>query len=108
MRRKTRIKMKKSFVIISIIIGLSVLTLGTIILIKLSKGPRASYQDGIVCKNYFSEITIDLKNKRVKRDDKNTSLIEEFGLTKDQEVLCFSSEDELRKRLKEYEDIKNV
>ena len=97
MRRKTRTKVQKGLKIVGIILGIIILVIGTILLIKLSHGPKISYVDGIVCKNYFKEITIDMKTKKVKRDDIDTSLVEEFGITKEQEELGFTSEEELKK-----------
>ena len=38
-----------------------------------------------------------MRNKKVKRDEIDTSLIEEFGVTKEQEELAFSSDEELKK-----------
>lgn len=99
MRRKTRTKVQKGLKITGIIVGIILLIIGTILLIKLSQGPKISYEDGIVCKNYFTEITIDLKSKKVKRDDIETSLIKEFGITQEQENLGFSSEEEMRNLL---------
>lgn len=97
MRRKTRTKVQKGLKITGIIVGIILLIIGTIILVKLSLGPKISYEDGIVCKNYFTEITIDLNSKKVKRDDTETSLTQEFGITKEQEELAFSSEEEFKK-----------
>ena len=97
MRRKTRTKVQKGFKIAGIIICAVLLVAGIIVLIKISKGPRKTYEDGIVCKNYFKEITIDLKTKKVKRDEKETSLVEEFEISKEQEELGFSSEEEMKK-----------
>ena len=95
MRRKTRTKVQKWLTLAGIIIGIFLLIIGTILLIKLSHGPKITYDDKIVCKNYFSEITIDFNNRKVKRDNKETSLIEEFGITKEQEELVFSSAEEM-------------
>ena len=96
MRRKTRTKLQKGLKIAGIIVGIILLIIGTILLIKLSQGPKISYEDGIVCKNYFTEITIDLNNKKVKRDDIETSLTKEFEITQEQENLGFSSEEEMK------------
>ena len=96
MRRKTRTKVQKGLKIAGIIVGIILLIIGIVLLIKLSQGPKISYEDGIVCKNYFKEITIDLNSKKVKRDDIETSLIKEFGITQEQENLGFSSEEEMK------------
>ena len=99
MRRKTRTKVQKVFKIAGIIVVVFFLIIGTVLLIILSKGPKKSYEDGIVCKNYFEEININLETKKVKRDEIDTSLVEEFGITKEQEELAFTSEEEMKKML---------
>ena len=54
----------------------------------------------MVGKNYFCKITVDFNKKRVKRDNIQTTLIEEFGITEDEEKLAFSSIEEFEKLLK--------
>lgn len=99
MRRKTRTKVKKGLIIAGITIGVILLIIGIIIAIKLHQQPEISYDDGITCKNYFKQITINLSNKEVKRDNIETSLKEEFNLSDEEENLAFSSMDEMRKLL---------
>lgn len=99
MRRKTRTKVKKGLIISGITIGVILIIIGIIIAIKLHQQPEISYDDGITCKNYFTQITINLSNKEVKRDNKETSLKEEFNLSDEEENLAFSSMDEMRKLL---------
>ena len=99
MRRKTRTKVKKGLIIAGITIGVILLIIGIIIAIKLHQQPEISYDDGITCKNYFTQITINLSNKEVKRDNIETSLKEEFNLSDEEENIAFSSMDEMRKLL---------
>ena len=99
MRRKTRTNVKKGLIIAGITIGVILLIIGIIIAIKLHQQPEISYDDGITCKNYFKQITINLSNKEVKRDNIETSLKEEFNLSDEEENLAFSSMDEMRKLL---------
>ena len=99
MRRKTRTKVKKGLIIAGITIGVILLIIGIIIAIKLHQQPEISYDDGITCKNYFKQITINLSNKEVKRDNIETSLKEEFNLSDEEENLAFTSMDEMRKLL---------
>lgn len=99
MRRKTRTKVKKGLIIAGITIGVILLIIAIIIAIKLHQQPEISYDDGITCKNYFTQITINLSNKEVKRDNIETSLKEEFNLSDEEENLAFSSMDEMRKLL---------
>ena len=99
MRRKTRTKVKKYLKIIGIIVGIILLIIGIIFAIKLSKRPEISYEDGLVGKNPFIEITIDLANKEVKRDNTETSLRDEFDITEEQENLAYTSVEEMQNLL---------
>ena len=96
MRRKTRTKVKKGLIIAGIILGVILMIFAIIFLIKKNKKPEINYDDTLVGKNYFTEITIDMNTKEVKRDDKSSSLEEEFGISKDDENRIFSSKDEMR------------
>lgn len=97
MRRKTRSKVKKGAKIIAIIIGIILIIFATILIVKLNKKQDITYEDCLVGKNYFCEITIDLNNKKVKRDNIETTMQEEFGISKEQENLAFSSIEEMKK-----------
>ena len=99
MRRKTRIKVKRGFIIAGIIIGIILIIIGVILAIRLNKKEEISYDDGIVGKNYFTEITIDLESKKVKRDSIETSLEEEFEVSKETENLAFSGMQEMNNLL---------
>lgn len=96
MRRKTRTKVKKGLIISGIIVGIILIIIGIILLIKLNQKPEISYDDVLVGKNYFKQITINLNNKEVKRDDIESSLKEEFDISEEQENLAFSSEEEMK------------
>ena len=99
MRRKTREKVKKGLIIAGIVLGIILIIVGIILVIKLNQKPEISYDDGLVCKNYFIEMTIDLNTKTVKRDDIETSLTEEFAISEDQQNLAFTSAEEMRNLL---------
>lgn len=99
MRRKTRTKFKKGFTISGIVIGIILIIIGVVLAVKLNQKPEISYDDGLVGKNYFTQITIDLNTKEVKRDEIQTSLREEFDITEEQENLSFTSEEEMRNLL---------
>ncbi len=99
MRRKTRTKVKKYIKIIGIIVGVILLIVGIFFAIKLSRRPEISYEDGIIGKNPFIEITIDLANKEVKRDNVDSSLRDEFDITEEQENLAYTSVEEMQKLL---------
>ena len=99
MRRKTRTKVKKYVTITSIILGIILLIAGIIFLIKLSKRPTISYRDGLVGKNYFKEITIDLNTKEVRRDNIQSSLVDEFDISEEKANELFASEENMTKFL---------
>ena len=95
MRRKTRTKVKKILQIVGIVIGIIILIIGIVFAIKLSQKPKISYDDTLTCNNLFSEITIDFNKRIVKRDNLETSLIDEFGISKEEEEFLFSNKVEL-------------
>ena len=98
MKRKTRTKVKKGLIIAGIVIGIAII-ISIIIAIRLYEKKEISYDDGITSKNYFTQITIDLGEKEVKRDNIETTLKEEFNISDEQESLAFSSPEEMRKLL---------
>ena len=95
MRRKTRTKVKKGLLVSGIVVIIIFIIVAIVILIKLNKKPEISYDDVLVGKNYFSEITINMNTKEVKRDNTDSSLTEEFDISKEQENLYFSSKEEM-------------
>lgn len=99
MRRKTRTKVKKVLMISGIVIGIIAIIVAIVILVKLNQTPKISYDDGLVGKNYFTEITIDLSTKEVKRDGVESSLRTEFAISEEQETLAFTSEEEMKNLL---------
>ena len=96
MRRKTRAKVKKGLIIAGIVLGIILLIILIIWIIKINQKPAISYDDGIVGKNFFTEIKIDLNTKEVKRDNITSSLTEEFDISKEQETLAFTSLEEMQ------------
>lgn len=97
MRRKTRTKVKKWTLISGISLSIILLIgLGIFAIIKLTHKEEISYDDGIVGKNYFSQIDINLENKKVRRDGQATSLTKEFDISEEAATLALSSEEELR------------
>lgn len=99
MRRKTRAKIKRVLTIIGAIIGVLLIILGIIWVIKLNQEPEISYDDGITCKNYFTEITINFEKQEVKRDNIETSLEEEFNISTEQSIIAYSSIENMRQLL---------
>ena len=99
MRRKTRTKVKKYLIYSGIAVGIILIIALIIFIIKISQKPEISYDDKIVAKGYFSEIKIDFNNKKVTKDENKVSLSEIFNITKEQEEMAFSTEEELKKLL---------
>ena len=99
MRRKTRAKVGKVLKIVGIILGIIALIMGIIIIIKINKTPSSSYDDILVGKNYFEQITINLNTNKIKRDGTTTTLVQEFGISKEEEDLALSSKEELNNLL---------
>ena len=95
MRRKTRTKVNRVLKIIGIILGIIAIIIGIILAIRLNKMPNISYDDVLVGKNFFEEIVIDFNTKQVKRDNIETTLVEEFEISEEEEKLYLSSEEEL-------------
>lgn len=96
MRRKTRRKMSKILIIISLILVIVVLGIIIGVLIKLNKKPQISYDDKMVCKEYFKEIRVDLSNGKVYKDGKKTTLNKVYDITEEMEKLALTSEEQLR------------
>ena len=80
----------------SVLAGIALIVTIIFFIISKEKENEIVYTDKLTCNNYFSQITIDLTNKEVKRDSKETSLKDEFGITEEQEKFVLSSRDELR------------
>ena len=53
LRRKTRAKVKRISIISGIIVGIVLLIVGMFFIVKKKKKKEISYEDSIVCKNYF-------------------------------------------------------
>ena len=95
MRRKTRKQINRVLLILALIFVIVILAVVIVVLVKLSKKPPVSYDDVLVGKNYFKEITIDLSKSEVKRDGKKTKLQKEFDISEEEENSLFTSEEQL-------------
>lgn len=95
MRRKTRKQINRVLLILALIFVIVILVVVIVVLVKLSKTPPVSYDDVLVGKNYFKEITIDLSKSEVKRDGKKTKLQKEFDISEEEENSLFTSEEQL-------------
>ena len=59
MRRKTRQKINKAIIISGIVLLIIAVIVSIIIFMKLNKKEEISYEDIIVGKNFFEQITVD-------------------------------------------------
>lgn len=80
----------------SVLAGIALIVTIVFFIISKEKENEIVYADKLTCNNFFSQITIDLTSKEVKRDSKETSLKDEFGITEEQEKFVLSSRDELK------------
>lgn len=87
-----------NIILIAIIVVLLIITagVGIALAVKSKENKEVVYEDKIVCKNYFEKITIDLSEKEVKRDTIETTLQEEFGISKEEEEQLLNSQDMLQ------------
>ena len=92
-----RAKLNKILIIMAIVLVVVaiviVVTYGVIS--SNSKNKKIDLTDTVVGKNYYKEITIDTENKKVKRDQIDTTLQEEFGISDDQAEIMMNSTGEL-------------
>ena len=89
-------KLRKIFIISGIAIAvISIVIMIAYIIIKNNSNKQiVSYDDTIIGKNYFVDIIIDTEAKTIKRDKKETTLQEEFGISDTKaEIMLYSPGD---------------
>ena len=77
-----------------VVIAIAVVVTYAVISSKKSK-QKLDYNDTVISKNYYVEITIDTENKIVKRDQIETTLQEEFGISDNQAESLLNSTGDL-------------
>ena len=92
-----RKKINKILLIIAGILAIIAIIAVVLYMIVNNGQEEIIYEDKIVGKNYFIEMTINLENKEVKRDEIETTLQEEFEIDEQQESLILSSQEEVKK-----------
>lgn len=96
MRSFERKKLNKILIITIIVLTIIAIIVGiTLYIMKSNKNKEITYEDKIICNNYFNEIKIDLENKKVKRDSIDTTMQKEFDIDEGKENLILSSQEEL-------------
>ena len=97
MNQYKRAKLNKILIITVVILVIIAIIATTfyIVIKNNNKKEEINYEDAIICKNYFETITIDRASKKVTRDNKETTLQEEFGLDAGRVNLILNSTTEL-------------
>lgn len=95
MQPNKRAKLNKILIIITIILVVITIICAISYIIIKNKKTEESYEDRVIAKNYFMEMTIDLHKKEAKRDGNQINLKDEFDITEEQQNLILSSETEL-------------
>ncbi|MCI9064061.1 MAG: S8 family serine peptidase [Clostridia bacterium] len=95
MRKYQKKKLVKTIIIIaSIFIILAII--GIVLYLNLRDDEEEiAYYDSVLSNNYFTQMTIDLSNKKIKRDNINTNMQKEFNITEEKEQILLSSQEEL-------------
>ena len=96
MNPQKRAKINKILIIAAIVLVVIAIIATVIFIIWKNEKEEENYEDTVVAKRYFAQITVDLQNKKVERDEEETTLRDEFDITEEQENLILSSEEELR------------
>ena len=96
MRNLSRKQINTILIVIIVILLIITAGVGIALAVKSKENKEVVYEDKIVCKNYFEKITIDLSEKEVKRDTIETTLQEEFGISKEEEEQLLNSQDMLQ------------
>ncbi len=96
MNQYKRAKLNKILIIIAaVLVVISIAVVVTYGVISSKKNQSIDYNDTIIGKNYYVEITIDTENKKVKRDTIDTTLQEEFGISDSQAETLLNSTGDL-------------
>lgn len=95
MQPNKRAKLNKILIVITIILVVITIICAISYIIIKNKKTEESYEDRVIAKNYFMEMTIDLHKKEAKRDGNQINLKDEFDITEEQQNLILSSETEL-------------
>lgn len=91
-----RAKLNKILIIIAtVLVIIAIVVIVAYGIISSKRKQILDYNDTIIGKNYYVEITIDTENKKVKRDQIETTLQEEFGISDEQAETLLNSTGEL-------------
>ena len=97
MNEYKRAKLNKILIIVAVV--LVVIAIAVAVTYVSISGKRRKqkidYNDTVIGKNYYVEITIDTENKKVKRDQIDTTLQQEFGISDNQAEALLNSTGDL-------------
>lgn len=86
----------KTLIVIAISLGIIAIVAITIFASISSKQDKINYEDKIIAKNLFEEITLDFNTKETNRDGIKGTFEDEFAVDEEQEALIFSSQEEFK------------
>ncbi len=86
----------KTLIVIAISLGIIAIVAITIFASISSKQDKINYEDKIIAKNLFEEITLDFNTKETNRDGIKGTFEDEFAVDETQEALIFSSQEEFK------------
>ena len=98
MNQYQRAKLNKILIIVSIALGVIAIAATSFYIVLRNKRnqEKVNYEDTIIGKNYYIDIVIDMDTKKVKRDDRETTLQEEFGIDSSKAEIMFYSPNEVK------------
>ena len=92
-----RAKLNKILLITAIVLVIiGAIATGIYVMANNSKKNQINYEDTVTAKNYFTKITIDRETRKVKRDEIDTTLKEEFDIDEAIESLLLTDTTELQ------------
>ena len=99
MNQYQRAKLNKILIITAgvLVVIAIIATIFYIVMRNERKTEKINYDDTVIGKNYFVDITIDTETKKVKRDQTDTTLQQEFGIDDSEVDLMLNSTEELTK-----------
>ena len=96
MNQYQRAKLNKILIISAIVLVVIAIVATSFYIVLKNKrnNQKVNYDDTIIGKNYYIDIVIDMETKKVKRDDKETTLQEEFDIDPSKaEIMLYSPND---------------
>ncbi len=91
-----RRKLNKILTIVTITLVIIAIIVTIIYVLSKDKEQKVTYEDRVINKNYFVDISINLEKKTVSKDNNKTTLKEEFDISEEQENQILQSEETVR------------